>query len=253
MVQPHALVSAAFAQLARMPRNHAFRWLLLPMLVIAAGLVALHISMAYLIADSGFTFWHKASLERDRGYAERYEYALMSLTIAALLVEYWRRRAPVHLAIATIIGVLIWDNMWLWHERAGTTLLKLGVVSWEDWGQLIYYLLFGMVAGSATALALRFSKPDDGARAVAVLLMILPIAAFGIAVDLIHAALKAEPMLNELFLIVEEAGEMAMICIMTAVAATLALDDREVAILTPGALCAAEGEPAVPDRSVGIV
>lgn len=220
------MVAAVLSQLLHLLHLRLFWWLLTPFLIVAAVFVTLHISHQYIFETGNFDRTHKAHLGRDRGYGERYEYVLTMLASLAMAGEYLRTRGRIYLGAAGVFAFMVIDNMARVHETAGHVIADAGILSSHQWGELLFFAAAGFVIAVAICMTLWKGNAEDNARGLAVLALILPVAMFGVFIDAASIGLNDDPFWLGVASLVEEAGEMIMICVLTAAATTLAMADR---------------------------
>ena len=168
------------------------------------------------------------SVEKDRGFAEVFQYVKQYWIF---LVFGWmaaQRREPHYAVWSILFGYLLVDDWFMLHERAGAVLagrLQLPAIlrlRARDLGELLFmgsvgilfvsgFVLTYMRAGAATLRA---------GRRAAVLLAAL--VGFGVAVDILHQTSHGTILYNSIGT-VEDGGEMLVMSLICAYAFSLQL------------------------------
>jgi hypothetical protein len=156
------------------------------------------------------------SIERDRGYAEIWQYGKTFVIILLLLGISLRRANRSYLSWAGLFLYFLLDDSLTLHERLGQLLANhLGYVPGlnlraKDFGELTFIGLAALVFG--TLLALTWFRGDATFRSVSKRLALLVglVVVFGVGLDMVH--IMAEHIVLRMSLaIVEDGGEMVAI------------------------------------------
>lgn len=226
------LIHATIAELRAQAWSRTFLLTLVLVLPCAAFFVGLDAAYVYGRIDGEMLPW-QFNLSEEGAVSEWFEYAL-TLSAAVWMLQLWRReRAPAFAAAAATFLWLTLDNGLALHEAIGAALAPLlaGFAGEHaaDLGELIVFVLaaIGIVAMLRTAI--RTSERGAGARVLCVMLPVAVGAGFGVAVDFIsHFAADAGPARLGLDL-VEDSGELAMLCFTAAFGAAVRFNAPAVA------------------------
>lgn len=183
-----------------------------------------------LVADFAFIFlhflWRAApisndlfSLQRDRGYAEFYQYIKEFWIIVLLLSICIRTRATGYIVWIVLFGYLLYDDALQVHETLGKYLAaRLDIVPLlnlraQDIGQLLVAAMSCMLL--LTLLSWFYARGSDTFKQSTrhLLLLLFTIAFFGVFVDMLHSALKMGGKVNFVLGVVEDGGEMVAMSI----------------------------------------
>jgi hypothetical protein len=218
------LIQATIAEFRAQSRSKAFLLALVLILPCGAFLVGLDSAYVYARINGEILPW-QLNLSEEGAIGEWFEYAL-TLSAAVWMVQLWRReRAPAFAAAAATFLWLTLDNSLALHEATGAVFAPLlaGIAGEHaaDLGELIVFVLAaaGIVAMLRTAI--RTSERGAKARVLCVLLPVALGAGFGVAVDFVsHFAADSGPARLG-FDLVEDGGELAMLCFGAAFAAAV--------------------------------
>ena len=187
--------------------------------------------------------------DQDRSFVEVYGY-LQVLAAAALLVIFHRRRAaaPIYLGWALALSVVVLDDAFSLHERAGTwsarhlPLPDLPGLRLQDAGELLFWAVCGslvlIVLVASHLMSSGVAQADSRHLGWIVALLMV----FAVGMDMFHAALPAittASVADQLAIDLEAAGEVvAMILFLLYV---LHMWRRTAVPRTPFATCSDEG------------
>lgn len=156
------------------------------------------------------------SIHRDQGLPELYQYLkwLGIVVLLAYLSRQWRFRG--YAAWALLFGYLLCDDAFSIHEHAGGYIAGLlqGTPPWglrlQDLGELA---ATGIAAGLLfIPLAAAVRKGPDEFRRVSrgLFLLLLALAFFGVALDMVHTAMRSGWKADFLLGFIEDGGEMGV-------------------------------------------
>lgn len=215
------LIHAVIAECRNQAWSRAFLLALVFILPCAAFLVGLDAAYIYGRIEGDPLPW-QLHLSEEGAFAEWFEYAL-TLAAAICMIQLWRReRAP---AFAAAAGTFLWltlDNALALHEAAGAALAPmLSAVAGEhsaDLGELMVFAAAALGIVAMLRAAIRASERGAAARVLCVLLPVALGAGFGVAMDF-AAHFASDALAARLgFDFVEDAGELAMLCLAAAFA-----------------------------------
>jgi hypothetical protein len=182
------------------------------MLCVDVGFIAG--SSVMVIDGKPVTRWH---VSVDGGYPERWQYLKWGIMTIMMMVMAFKKRSTVYLVWSVIFLYLLLDDSQMIHEVYGQR-----IASWlqlqpafglraQDFGELI---VTGIAAGlllSLLALAY-FRTPQNEARTFThgLLILMVALAFFGVAVDMLDIITVPWPLLSKSLEIVEDGGEMVV-------------------------------------------
>ena len=206
------------------------RGVLLLLWVTTAGYVTLHLTHKLVGAP-----WHPFfNLGTERGYAEMFFQMLTVWSILLLVVAAFRRRAGVLVVFAAFSAYLLIDDYFQFHERMGTAFGQ-----WFDrevmylqglathLGEALYLGAVGVVVVTTFAVAYRFAQREVRRTAVTVAVLYAALAFFGVAVDIVHAPFIDAPVIDPIFIALEDGGEIAVMSLIVTCALGLAFGARD--------------------------
>ncbi|MGR0218397.1 hypothetical protein [Agromyces sp. ZXT2-6] len=206
------------------------RGVLLLLWLTTAAYVAMHLSHKLVGAP-----WHPFfNLGAERGYAEVFFQTLTGWAGIMLVIAAVRRRAPILIVFAVFSGYLLADDYFQFHERMGTA---FGV--WFDrnvvylqglsthLGEALYLAAVGAVVVAAFAVAYRFARREARRMALTVAVLYGALAFFGVAVDIVHAPFIDAPVIDPIFIALEDGGEIAAMSLIVVCALGLAYGSRD--------------------------
>lgn len=179
-------------------------------------LIFLHILYVYTGVISNPSF----SIEEERGYAEIFQYFKeywLALLLCFLAV---RGRSLLYLSWSLLFFYLLLDDALQIHEKLGYAIsykLKFSAgfnLRTEDFGELAVSALVGLFFLIFIATAYRFSDRLSKEISRYLIMMLFTLALFGIAVDMVHAAVRS-PSLHTLLGLVEDGGELVVMSVIT--------------------------------------
>ncbi|HEY9831595.1 MAG TPA: hypothetical protein V6D26_13525 [Stenomitos sp.] len=187
-------------------------------LFLATDLVFILIHLVYsytgLISNSAF------SLAQERGYAEIFQY-IKEYWIALLLgVLAVKQRSVLYLGWSLLFFYLLLDDSLTIHETLGEMAsIRLGFQSMfnlqaKDFGEVLVSVCVGLFFLFFLAIAYRFARRIPRETSKYLIIMLFVLAAFGIAVDVLHSLLRFSS-LEPLLAMLEDAGEMVVMSVIT--------------------------------------
>jgi hypothetical protein len=197
-----------------------------------------------LATDLLFIFFHCLQLAIDyphdenfrlnwaRGYPENFQY-IKFLWGSGLL--FWificRRRLP-YLLLSGVLAYLLLDDANEIHEIIGEQLV-MAYPNTGFWGidpqdvtEFLTMLALGSFMLLLLALSWFLSRLPGRRDVIPIVVLILCIGFFAVVVDFAHAIVGNNPMLDELFRIIEEGGEMISSTLLTAWIFSMAFRDQ---------------------------
>lgn len=197
-----------------------------------------------LATDLLFIFFHSLQLGIDyphdknfrlnwaRGYPENFQY-IKFLWAGCLL--FWificRRRLP-YLLLSGVLAYLLLDDANEIHENIGER-LAMAYPNAGFWGihpqditEFLTMITLGTFMLLLMALSWFLSRQSERRDVVPIVVLILCIGFFAVVVDFAHGIVGNNPMLDELFRIIEEGGEMISATLLTAWIFSIAFRDQ---------------------------
>lgn len=221
------LIHAAIAECRTQGWSKAFLFALVLILPWAAFLVGLDAAYIYGRIEGDPLPW-QLHLSEEGAFAEWFEYAL-TLSAATCMAQLWRReRAPAFAAAAATFLWLTLDNALALHEAGGAVLAPMlrgfaGDHS-ADLGELVVFAAAAFAIILVLSAALRASERGASARVLCVLLPVAVGAGFGVAMDFVSHFASDALAARLGFDFVEDAGELAMLCLAAAFAFAVRFD-----------------------------
>lgn len=158
------------------------------------------------------------SIERDRGFAEMFQYFKYVGIMLALAGLFRRTRLPVLLLWIGVYGCLLLDDSMRIHERFGLDIAAwahlhgFGGLRGRDLGELIYAALGAAVLTPVLVLGYLRSSPMARAICDDLLLLLIALLIFAVGGDTIHRLLSSTTF-DALAGIVEDGGEMLVLSV----------------------------------------
>ncbi|MBK8985151.1 MAG: hypothetical protein IPM39_03575 [Chloroflexi bacterium] len=163
-------------------------------------------------------------LDVDGGYPEWVQYLKFGSLAALMALLFRRQRAPLYLFWLALFAYLLLDDALRLHEVAGLWLAETAVLPPlltlrpQDLGELGFSAVIGLALLTALVLTYQFSRPQARRFSQGLLLALAALAFFGVAADMVQVMvlpwLRPYPFLRELFVAVEEGGEMMTVSVM---------------------------------------
>ena len=218
------LIAATSAEVRKQAGSRAFLLALVVILPCAAFLVGLDAAYIYGRIDGEVLPW-QLNLSEEGAIAEWFEYALTGAATWWMARLWLRKRAPAFLGAASTFAWLTLDNGLGLHEAMGATLAPLlagfaGERS-ADLGELIVFSLVALALATILAVAIRASASTARAPVLCVLAPVAIGAGFGVAMDFVSHLVDGSRALGLLLDFVEDGGELTMLCLAAAFAASV--------------------------------
>ncbi|MBE9124873.1 MULTISPECIES: hypothetical protein [unclassified Coleofasciculus] len=179
-------------------------------LLLATDLVfiILHIIYQHTSFISNYNF----SIEKDRGYAELFQY-IKEYWIAILLAFLaYKKRSLLYLSWSLLFLYLLLDDSLEIHETGGKilsqklSLLPMFNLRAVDFGEMLMSVGVGLFFFVLIAIAYRFSDSLARKSSRYLIIMLCSLALFGIVIDMVHIAFKSS-LLNSWLGLLEDGGE----------------------------------------------
>jgi hypothetical protein len=188
-----------------------YRSTLAVLIAIDLLLIGLHIALPWVPAlgsDKRF------SIETDRGFSEMVQAFKWASICALLLAAGIRARYWGYAAWALLFAYLLVDDWRSMHERWGVMLSRAWrfptppFIRAADLGELL--VSAAAAAALLPGIALAWWRGSSAFRLASLDLvsLMLLLVAFGIGVDMLHAALLHRPVLEQVLAVVEDGGEL---------------------------------------------
>ncbi len=185
--------------------------LLILLLLADCVFILLHIPYTMQMISNSFF-----SIEKDLGYAEIYQYIKIYWIILLLLCIVAKRKRMIYFAWLLLFLYLLIDDMLRVHEKLGRHLVSyfeyqpaFGLRA-QDFGELSVSIFFGALLFTFLAIAYFQSDNKGKERSKHLLALIVLLAVFGIAMDMIHSMASWG---RDLWGLIEDGGEMLVISI----------------------------------------
>ena len=183
--------------------------------------VALHLTRRFL----GVPWNPLFDLGTERGYAEVFFQMLIGWSIVLLLGAAVRQRSGILAVFAVGLAYLLADDFFMIHERFGTwfarEVMYVGPLSTHI-GEALWLTLVGLVLLAALALAYRRSRPRMRRVAVVLAWLFGALAFFGVAIDILHSPFIDLPIVDPVFIALEDGGEIAVMSLLATYLVSLA-------------------------------
>lgn len=198
--------------------------------------IVLHFTHVFLGAPWSPLF----NLGTERGYGEVFFQMLTGWSIVLLVLAAFRRRSGLLAIFGAAMAYLLADDYFTIHERFGTwfanSVMYVGKLSTHI-GEALWLALIGLILLGALAVAYR--RSDQLSRRVAITLAALfaALVFFGIAIDILHSPFIDMPVIDPVFIALEDGGEIAVMSLIVVYVVSLAFpreNDRS-----------ATGEPSI--------
>lgn len=185
----------------------------------------------YLVMHLGHRFlgvpWHPAfDLGTERGYGEVFFQMLTGWSILLLVIAAVRRRAATLLVWAAFTAYLLADDYFMVHERIGTwfalNVMYVGRLS-THLGEGIWMLTIGILVVVSIVVAYRLTGPEVRRITITLGAIYAALAFFGVVVDAIHSPFIDIPIIDPVFIALEDGGEIAVMSVLVVFLISLAL------------------------------
>ncbi|MDP7399901.1 MAG: hypothetical protein QF541_23760, partial [Lentisphaeria bacterium] len=153
-------------------------------------------------------------LNWDRGYPENFQYIKFLWGGGLLFWIFIRRRHLPYLLLSGVLAYLLLDDANKIHEIIGGQLVMaypnagFWGINPQDVAEFLTMVAFGSLILLLLALSWFLSRLPERRDVSPIVLLILCIGFFAVVVDFAHGIVGSSPILDELFRIVEEGGEM---------------------------------------------
>ena len=128
-----------------------------------------------------------------------------------------RTRAWILLVFAVFAMYLLIDDYFTLHEQIGTwfarNVLYIGILS-THLGEALWLLSIGVILIVSLAISYRFSSTDARRMTLTVGALFAALAFFGVAVDILHSPFIDLPIIDALFIALEDGGEIAVMSLL---------------------------------------
>ncbi len=180
-----------------------------------------------LIADLSFMLIHVIykmdlisnslfSIEKDRGYAEIYQYIKEFWIVVLLFITAIKRTHIIYFAWSLLFMYLLLDDSLQIHEKFGRYLVNyfnfqpMFSLRAQDFGELSISMFFGFLL--FTFIGISYLLSDHIAKKISkhLFLLVMSVAFFGVLVDMLHIAI---PYGKSMFGLIEDGGEMLIMSI----------------------------------------
>jgi hypothetical protein len=188
------------------------------------GVTLLAIILSIVLITAQYAMWSFSSVEtafhpsglfnpaEDRSFAEQVMRGVSLMTAICFLLSYVVTKRRVLLALSAVYGFVWVDDMFLYHERAGTKIAEMFNLQYQfglrgqDFGEITAWFIAGLGLAVMFAWALLRSELRD----VSLLLLVAPafamLAFFGLVVDMLHVMFEEQ--VGLLLGLIEDCGEM---------------------------------------------
>lgn len=209
----------AWSALRELAQSRTFQ--LLAEMLGAAVLVLIGLHLAQLLTGDRMGALGAFALDRDRGLAECFEYAMSFAAAACLLLCLKATRQAVYASLAGLHLWLMLDNALQLHERLGARLeaflLSLGG---PPVGESGVFMITMLTIALVVSLSLWRASGFHRALGLGLIAAATPIAAFAAGVDLVHGRLATlSPLIDQALILLEDGGELTLFALNAAFAA----------------------------------
>jgi hypothetical protein len=189
-------------------------------LLLAGDLLFVLLHLLYLASPVlGYFGDSVFSLEKDRSFAEVFQY-VKTYWLALLLVWLaWQRRHLGYAVWAGLFGFLLLDDAIMIHERVGEALGAqlalpgLGGVRGQDLGELIFLGAVAVFFALTLVPALVWGGTVFRRHSLLLAGIVVFLAAPGVGIDFLHMAVGRETALGTFLGMVEDGGEMVVMSV----------------------------------------
>lgn len=186
--------------------------------------IGLHLLRFWLLQEGsyeGFLLNSRFTVDRDRGFAEGFQY-LKLLLIVGLLMSLWvRQKALSYGAWGATFAFTLLDDALKIHEGVGRR-----IVDWlnipaafglrgQDFGELIVWGGFGIILLGILLFSYLRAAPKEKAFSNPLFLLFVAFVFFGLGVDMLHMLLGGSEVQQMLMAVLEDGGEMFVMSIIT--------------------------------------
>lgn len=184
--------------------------------------IALHL-LVVTSAGEVSAFYNRFTVDRDHGFAELYQYLKFSLIAGLLGLLFVRRHAWTYAVWALIFAFALFDDALSLHENGGGFLVRsldipsaLGLRG-QDFGELIVWGAVGVAALGALWASYKRAAPELRGVSRQLGCRFALLSFFGLVVDQVHSlTLGSSAALQQVFVILEDGGEMVVASLIVA-------------------------------------
>lgn len=173
------------------------------------------------------------SLEKDRGYAEMYQYLKFLWIILLLILVSLRKASWGYVLWASVFAYLLADDALQVHERVGMAIAEnfgLAPALWlrpQDHGELAVSLAAGTILFAPLAWAYGTGTRAFRKSSLDLALLLGLLIFFGVGVDMAHVALGLGGPFDFAAGVIEEGGEMVAVSLILGYAFLIAMRDGD--------------------------
>jgi hypothetical protein len=185
--------------------------LLILLLLSDLGFIVVHVLFRMeLLRDVSF------NLEKDRGYAEIFQYIKEYWIMVILVFIAIKRAQAVFFAWAMLFVYFLFDDAYRLHERLGISiseywnLKEMLNLRPQDYGELIVTAIAGSVIFSCIGVSYCLSSDNSKTVSKVLFALVLGVVFFGVIVDMAHYTI---PWGTHIWGLLEDGGEMIMMSI----------------------------------------
>lgn len=209
----------------RQPGFRAALLVLLAVDLVFAGLHVAHVWSEWREVETYFSD-HRFSLEQEGGLSEGWEALKSVLCVLALLDVARRTGQPAYAAVAFGFCVALLDNVLELHETGGTWLAarlqgseRLFEAAPQAFGEVGIFGLLGVAIAAALFLGFRRTARGHWPAAAVAVALLAALAAIGVGLDLLHAAVGGlRRAIDRGFGFMEDGGELLTLSLAAAYA-----------------------------------
>jgi len=175
--------------------------------------------------------WHPAfDLGTERGYGEVFFQMLTGWSILLLVIAAVRRHAGVLFIWAAFTAYLLADDYFMIHERIGTwfalNVMYVGRLS-THLGEGLWMLTIGILLIVSIAVAYRLAGPEIRRITIKLGAIYAALVFFGVVVDAIHSPFIDVPIIDPIFIALEDGGEVAVMSVLVVFLLSLAFPNQD--------------------------
>ena len=200
------------------------------LIAIASIFVFLHALKYGLLSfglEPGLLWPRSFDLDRERGYAEFFNYFQAGLCTALLIGIFLRTGARVYATWALAYAFVMADDALSVHERIGRHLRialdlpALPGLRAQDSGELAAWAAAGALILAVLGWGFRTSSAAANGFGSVFAIAFAALVFFGGAMDMLHSALRNSPVVSDLFTVIEDGGEMLTLAVTSSCALLL--------------------------------
>ncbi|MBD2528053.1 hypothetical protein H6G97_00185 [Nostoc flagelliforme FACHB-838] len=161
------------------------------------------------------------SLATDRGYSELFQYIkeYWSALFSGLLALQFR--SPLYLSWSLLLFYLLLDDSLQIHEKLGgfisnqLSFSSMFNLRAKDFGELTVSIVVFLLFLCAIYISYSWSDHLSRQRSKHLIRLLFILAFFGVVVNMLHIAFKTSHLLDTLFTVIEDGGEMLIMSLIT--------------------------------------